>query len=92
MSGYPWVSQIPFGKNGSRICFPTASPPQSCRKPVRGKSEQDGPEDWSTLDAAEIPEKLPEPEAKTPPAPTKKTRKKKKEEKPESDLDKTGDV
>ncbi len=54
---------------------------------VRGKSEQDGPEEWSTLDAAEIPEKLPEPEAETPPAPAKKTRKKKKEEKPESDLD-----
>jgi hypothetical protein len=54
---------------------------------VRGKSEQDGPEEWSTLDAAEIPQKLPEPEAETPPAPAKKTRKKKKEEKPESDLD-----
>ena len=54
---------------------------------VRGKREQDGPEEWSTLDAAEIPEKLPEPEAETPPAPAKKTRKKKKEEKPESDLD-----
>ena len=62
---------------------------------VRGKSEQDGPDEWSTLDPAEaqeIQEKIAEPAPETPPAPAKKTRKKKTEEKSESDLDKSGDV
>ena len=62
---------------------------------VRGKSEQDGPDEWSTLDPAEvqeIQEKIAEPAPEAPPAPAKKTRKKKTEEKTESDLDKSGDV
>ena len=62
---------------------------------VRGKSEQDGPDEWSTLDPAEaqeIQEKIAEPAPEAPPAPAKKTRKKKTEEKSESDLDKSGDV
>ena len=62
---------------------------------VRGKSEQDGPDEWSTLDPAEaqeIQEKIAEPAPEAPQAPAKKTRKKKSEEKSESDLDKSGDV
>jgi hypothetical protein len=61
---------------------------------VRGRSEQDGPDEWSTLDPAEVekPVKITEPSAEPAQKPRRTRRKKNPEEKPESDLDKKDDV
>ncbi len=61
---------------------------------VRGRNEQDGPDEWKTLDPAgtEKQEKTGEPAAEAIPAAKEKPRKKKKAEKAESDLDKSEDV
>ena len=61
---------------------------------VRGKSDQENPDEWTTLDASamEKQEKITEPAKEEAPAPGKKPRKKKAAEKRESGLDKSGDV
>ena len=61
---------------------------------VRGRSEQDGPDEWSTLDPAEVEKqgKIAAPAEEPARKPSKPRQRKKPEEKRESDLDKSGDV